>query len=373
MTFPTLYHKGKHGAMFQWVVWTDGSVIHTEYGQVGGAKQVSEKAAEPKNVGRSNATTGPQQADFEARAMFDFKLTRKYSKTPEEAKKTLFLPMLAQSITGREGKFSYPVDVQPKLDGLRMMASWNDEGTKVLLMSRSGKFYNVPHIQAQLEKVLPKDAVTDGEIYCHGMTLQTINSLAKRNQRGSEKLNYYVYDMPCWGGEEDQPWSMRRLNLVRFFESGDLARTAPSIAEVATFPANDLERVLELQQAFVSDGFEGAIVRVLNGLYLYGYRSYDLLKVKSFQDGEFKVVGAKPGRGKFADMCIFTCKMDTGLEFDVVPKGTAEQRQEYLSNKEKYIGKLLTVRYFNLTPDGKPFLPVGVTFRLKEDMPKRKK
>ena len=45
------------------------------------------------------------------------------------------------------------------------------------------------------------------------------------------------------------------------------------------------------------------------------------------------------------------------------PKGTYAQRSEWLKNIDTLIGKLLTVKYAELTPDGVPFHPTGECIR----------
>ena len=361
MTFDTLYHKGKAGAVFSWSVWTDGDTIFTKYGQLTGAKQVSSKRASPKNVGRANATTAVEQAEVEAKAMWTFKLERKYSRTAEEAQEPLLLPMLAHKYRDHAQKVVFPCDVQPKLDGVRCLAV--NDGGKVTLLSRSGKTYNVAHLAKALESLLPSDSIADGEIYIHGDTLQHINSLVKRTQTDSVLLEYHVYDMPRWKGTEDEPWGDRRKHISEFFRVGDL-----KIVPVQTVSVTNPEAIVSLQHEFVEDGYEGAIVRNLSGLYLFGYRSHDLLKVKSFQDDEFEVIGAHCGVGKFAEAVVWECVTKDGVKFSATPKGTMEMRRQWLKDANQYIGKLLTVRFFNYTPDRTPFHGVGVAFRLKEDL-----
>jgi len=47
----------------------------------------------------------------------------------------------------------------------------------------------------------------------------------------------------------------------------------------------------------------------------------------------------------------------------VRPEGTIAQREEHYKNYKKYIGKMLTVRFQNLTALGVPRFPVGVCIR----------
>jgi DNA ligase-1 len=44
-------------------------------------------------------------------------------------------------------------------------------------------------------------------------------------------------------------------------------------------------------------------------------------------------------------------------------KGKLIDLKEYFENQNKVLGKLLTVQYFELTPDGIPRFPVGASIR----------
>lgn len=373
--FPVLYHRGKGGALYQWKIWTQGTTIYTEYGITGGRKQIATKIAEPKNVGRTNATTAEQQAMTEAQAMWTHKVERKYREDINQAQETVFLPMLAHKYEPNKAKkITWPVDVQPKLDGVRCIAYWDDLGVR--LMSRQGKEYPVPeHISHQLARFLPKHAIVDGELYRHGETLQTINSWVKKKRPATVKVEYHIYDVPQWNDLDDLPWRDRSMALDTL---ADLKTAdAPNIHIVETHVARNEEEVFAFQKQFIGDGYEGAIVRTHSGIYLWGHRSDDLLKVKTFQDDEFEVVGyevevkaGKDSEGEFSYNCVvWKCVTPEGKPFTVRPKGTLLSRQELLAHADQYIGKKLTVRFFNYTEEGKPFLPVGIAFRLAEDLP----
>lgn len=363
---PTLYHLGKNGALYSWDVWTEGPVIHSRTGQVGGQMIPSSKIATPKNVGRANATTAEEQAIREAQAMHKHKLDRKYSLTPEEARQEDIQPMLAHKFQDKKKKVQYPGDMQPKLDGARALAYW--DGDQVILTSRGAQVWTVPqHINRELEGILPKGCVLDGELYVHGVEFNTIMSWVKRKQPDTLRLEYHVYDMPSFEGEDSLPWAVRRDNLAKFFIDNQTDKIKHVPAETVLFE-DEVDTFHE--KCVVENGYEGAIYRNHDGLYTYGYRSPDLLKVKAFDDGEFKVVGYTNGVGKFANCAIFICHTPDGKEFKAVPKGKMEYRQQLLRDAEQYIGKLLTVEYFGVSEDGIPRFPVGKGFRLAEDISK---
>ena len=364
----TLYHKSKTGATVQYAVWTEGADIVTEYGQISGQMQISRQTAIAKNVGRSNETTAEEQAVLEAKAKHKKKLDGKYSLTIEESKEEVFLPMLAASFDKRKDKVSYPVDVQPKLDGVRCLAYWEEDSVK--LMSRGGKQWeNCGHIAKELEQVLPKGWVLDGELYIHGSTFQEITKLVKKLRPESVNVQFHMYDVPRAGYEQTEiggsTWGNRKISLELMDEFVDKCKT---LVFVESHYVTCEEDVYKLQSQFLEDGYEGAIVREFDGEYKFGYRSNKLLKVKNFMDSEYKITGFTTGVGRFEGSVIWTCINEDGNSFNVVPQGTMEERQASYENADSNIGNMLKVKYFELTDDGIPRFPVGLGVRLSEDM-----
>jgi DNA ligase 1 len=364
---PTLYHQSKSGAIVQWNIWTEGADIVREYGQMGGKMQIARTTATGKNIGRSNETSPEEQALLEAKAKHKKRLDMKYSLSVRSAKKEVFLPMLASSFDKRKDKVSYPVDVQPKLDGVRCLAYWDNDGS-VKLMSRGGKPWECcEHITRQLELVLPKDWILDGELYIHGATFQEITKLVKKIRPESVNVEYHVYDIPRCEGGKIGDWENRKVYLNELYEML-YENKCTGIIPVDSFLAEDEADVYMWQSSFLEDGFEGAIVREFDGEYRMGHRSNKLLKVKNFMDNEYKIVDYTTGVGKFDGCCIWICETEKGQSFKVVPQGTFEERQETYDNAKRHIGRLLKVKYFELTDDGIPRFPVGLGVRLEEDM-----
>lgn len=374
--FTTLYHKGKNGELRQWRTWADGDCLYTEHGMVGGALQESRKKCVAKNVGKKNATTPETQAIAEAQSLHTFKLERKYSLTPEEAQIPLMLPMLAHKFDKKKHTGQY--FIQPKLDGVRCVARWEED--KVVLYSRQGKIYDVKHISDELEKVLGKNDVFDGELYIHGLQLQSQISLVKKPQPDSLKIKYWVYDMPIVDNDDTLGFNQRQQALGKIFDayyeqflggtSEEIATWQPqldarvNIVEVDTFILEDLNDVNYYLDKFVSEGFEGAILRGINSEYLWGYRSDELLKVKTFQDSEFKIVDIIEGEGKMTGHAIFVCQNDSSdATFKAVPKMTMEERAKIWNLRSDYIGKFVTVCFFDRTEDSIPRFPVAIAVR----------
>jgi DNA ligase-1 len=328
-------------------------------------------------VGRANATTPQQQAELEAKAEWVHKRERKYSETPEDAEQELFLPMLAPTDKWEKTKkhIKYPAIFQPKLDGNRSLSKQEEDG--VVLRSRQGKVQGfLPHINAELTPLLEEGYVLDGELYCHGATLQTINSWIKKNRPESMKIKYHLYDLPEQPGKEEVPQKERIEALEALFK-GPLAGTK-FLELVPSIVVNNDDEVLQLHDHYVGLGYEGGIVRNMEAIYDYGHRSKDMAKVKAFSDDEFEVVDFTSFQVSVADDesvvslvdCVkWICVTKDGVRFEVVPKGTIEERRDWLVNAKENIGKKLTVRYIGFTEKGIPKFAVGIAFRLPGDLP----
>jgi DNA ligase-1 len=71
------------------------------------------------------------------------------------------------------------------------------------------------------------------------------------------------------------------------------------------------------------------------------------------------------GKGKFANVPIFKCKLSNGKTFDVAPRGSDAVRVNLLKNAKSMVGKPYTVRHFGFTDEGVPRFPVGIGLREK--------
>ncbi len=362
---PRLYKASSTGAPIEWEIWVekeDGlGVMVTEFGRVGGKKQLlREKIAQGKNVGRSNATTSFQQATAEAISRWEKQKSRKgYGLEVEESREIRGLsPMLAKVYEKERKKVEWDTAfAQPKLDGFRCIV--RRVGKAVKAFSRENQPLNVPHILDTLRSILKNDEALDGELYCHGMSLPQISSACKRLQESTSRLVYHVYDTPTIGD-----YSARHAMLKDIV--GDAAN---GLQLVETIKVRNDDELMIAQQRFIDEGYEGAMLRHGKSGYEAGKRSSSLLKVKTFQDGEFKIVDYKMGRGKYDGVPVFTCTTKEGHDFDVLAPGKMKEKRALGDDADKLVGKMLTVKYIYLTKTEEPvpFLPVAVALREDED------
>ena len=248
----------------------------------------------------------------------------------------------------------FPCMVEPKYDGIRCTICLI--GMEVHLLSRTGKELNVPHLREWAEShqgLLP----LDGEIYNHNeLTFQQICSAAKCMSPLTEKLKYVVYDKPVAGYTN----GMRRILLTREFKDvtdGPVYLTENRIARSDA----DIQRY---HDEFVAMGYEGAIIRNMDGKYVAG-RSGNLMKLKRFDTDEFEVLCVHEAAGQDKGTALFELRVpDTAWTFHARPTGSKELRASYLRDKDKIIGKMCTVRHFGYTDGGKiPRFPVALGIR----------
>jgi DNA ligase-1 len=375
MSLSTLYGKSTNGKIKEWNIsvlkMADGTCyIETEHGYEDGKKQLDQRYIEEgKNIGRANETSPYEQALSEAKSSHSRKKDSGYvedkNKIPS-ASDGLFLPMLAHRYDKHSSKINYPCWVQPKLDGVRMIAK--KENGNILMWSRKGKEMVIPDkIATQLELMLSEGQCVDGEIYVHDWSFQRIISAVKKKRADTEMLEYHIYDSPHPSLSFEERVPKTTINTTTFpiycRDWNGKSFHLKNIKFVETVDIDDQEEFDFYESKFISDGYEGMMVRNQNSLYKYKHRSYDLQKVKRFVDKEFKIIGGKDGTGRETGLVIFKCVTDDGLEFDVRPMGTHEDRAEIYKNLNSYVGKDLTVKYQELTDDGRPRFPVGISVR----------
>jgi ATP-dependent DNA ligase len=311
-------------------------------------KQLSEPYyAQPTNVGRANQRNSQQQADFEFDAIIKKQMDKGFHREGEKSK-TLPMPMLAHKFKDNKSKVEFPVFVQPKLNGMRMLFD-GDMG-----WSRGNKEI-IPEVIQHL-KFDTDGFILDGELMLPGNQLlqESMTAIKKFRPELSPTLIYHVYDVV----DSDLPYAKRYQLIV------DICRNAPkNVKIVQTELVKNEDDIMKYHKKFVKDGFEGTMVRFPEFPYEIGKRSYSLLKLKDFTDDEYRIVDIIDGDGSDRGLAIFQLDNGNGQVFNCRPEGSQENRAELYKERKKLINKYMTVRFFELSKDNIPIFPVGVGIR----------
>lgn len=366
----------------------DGTAdIVNEHGYLDGKKQTDRRNIKiGKNIGKANETTIWDQAMSEAESKWNKKLDKNYTIDPSgqvSAKEKALLPMAAGYFwkkdkngkeVGRAFKIVYPCYVQPKLNGVKCLSTMGEE---ITYGTKGGKFWTgLDHLDKNMRSVfgeLGPHVHPDGEIYKHGMTLQEINRRVKKYRPGfTEELEYWVYDLAV-----EDITNEGRINMLngmfRVLQNGvDI-----KVVQVETQIANSEKEVREYHDKYVAEGFEGAMVRFMDGIYKFGGSRCDQLqKVKDFMDDEFEIVNVYSGEGRETGAIIFTLKVKDPVEggateFSARPLGSIPERVKdmlrFNQHPEEFIGLPYKVRFFEYSEDNVPSgNTVGLGIRLPE-------
>jgi len=371
-----LFKKTSTGAIQTWRISVVGfyefSEIITEFGQLNGKIQTTkERVTEGKNEGKSNSTNHYEQAILQSESEWKGKLKKGYVESIEAAQSGEIhdiieggiFPMLAHKYSEQGHKIKFPAIAQPKFDGHRCIAQC-DINRDITLWSRTRKpITGLPHIIKDLRNIMIPDSYLDGELYNHKYhdEFEKLSHFIRQEHPtpGYEIVQYHVYDLP-----HKEYINQRRDQLLNSMRE---RAKLTSICIVESIIVNDEDDLMNAFQHFLKEGYEGAIVRNMNGLYV-NKRSYDLLKVKEFSDDEFIVTGVKEGKGSMEGKAIFICKTKEGSEFSAKMIGSMEELRKYVDSPFLAIGKMLTVKYQGLTnKNNVPRFPVAVRFKEEEE------
>lgn len=253
-----------------------------------------------------------------------------------------------------------------KIDGVRCSFYYKDG--EVRTASRGGEHYDYSTTFLRDNPKLIQffenhtNIVLDGELYKHGKSLQQISGAARleKTTAGMDWLEYYIYDIM-----DSSKTFEERLNVLhdielelslgfnpdKTWEKGELRFQMVPQEKVVGW-----SNIQKLHDKYVSEGFEGVVIRDPSKVYNFGGRTNAMIKVKMYKDAEFEIVGYEEGL-RPEDM-VFVCQTELGIKFEAKPMGPRELKYEYLDRMDEIIGKMATVKYFYLSDEGVPLQPV---------------
>ena len=292
-------------------------------------------------------------------------------------------PLLAAKFDPTKAQFPYIAT--PKIDGIRFLMV---DGVAV---SRTFKPIRNKHIQDLLSQYLP-DGI-DGEL-TSGDTFQTSTS-AVMSIEGSPDFKVWVFDYVDPDKEEIDLYR-ERMHVLFDIEDQLLSQDPPFEYKFLSggHIVRTLEEIERLETIYLSEGYEGLMLRDPMGTYKFGRSTVNeniLLKVKQFVDDEAvlldiqeKMHNENPaekdafGHTKRSSSLEGMVGADTagnlivknkdGQEFSIGSGLNDALREELWNNKEEYIGKFVKFKYFAVGVKELPRHPVFLGFRDPEDV-----
>ena len=266
-----------------------------------------------------------------------------------------------------------------KIDGLRCIIYLGDDD-KLHTSSRGATNYDSAMFEILTHPALiklfknNKGLMLDGECYHHGYTLQQINSIARTQKvaKDLEVLQFYWYDIV----DLNNPFKSRLAKMKsiaeelkkydseigwdpdRIFKENELR-----IQFVPQVEVSGWDNMMKLHNEYVSEGWEGLVIRDPKRPYKPNGRTNDMIKIKVYKDDCFKVIDKEAGLRGSEDM-VFIMEMPDGRTFKAKPFGDREQKEEYWINfDKKYKGHIGECKFFYYSDDGIPLQPAFKAFR----------
>lgn len=291
-------------------------------------------------------------------------------------------PMLATAWEKRPLQF--PLYASPKIDGVR---AWMPEDR---ILSRKMKDFPNPEIAEKFGG--SEFEGLDGEFTIGDPTAPDVfrrtSSIVMSKDKSTDGLVLRLFD-DIRGGHA-LPFSERLASLSA------RAASLPNVELVEQVLVHTEEELREHEERWLSQGYEGAMVRTVSSPYKFG-RSTEkegfLLKVKRFADCEAEIIGTeeqmhneneattdergftkrsshqenKRGAGTLGALVVRAINGPfQGVEFNVGTGFDAATRLELWGLREELPGKVVKVKYFPTGSKGKPRFPTFVGFRVVE-------
>jgi len=307
-----------------------------------------------------------------------------------------FKPLLASAVEDPT-QIKYPVMASPKYDGIRCTV------ISGVAVSRNLKPIRNAFIQSILGK--PEFEGFDGELIVGSPTDKNVfrtSTSGVMSGDGEPDFKFFVFDeannSDYFRYRYDKLW-MR----VQGFPTGDNSKLLPPanitkyVTVVPHVMINSVEELALYEAQCIEEGYEGIMVRDPNGVYKFGRSTVKegiLLKVKKFVDDEALIIGfvermsnqneAKTnalgrtersthkenmvGRGDLGAFKVRQFTGETFVDFTVGSGLNDADRKEIWDNQDKYMGKFVKFKHFEIGNYDAPRFPIFIGFRDPDDM-----
>ena len=280
-----------------------------------------------------------------------------------------FIPMLCKTLEDNKPFTKSEYFGEYKIDGERcLITAYKDNGLfdNIYLKyhSRHGidwtdklsylDQYLIPIIPTYFLNMMIEEGIAlDGELYLPGYGINEINSFIKNTELPQHyKLQFWCYDLAI----DSMPAIDRYTTLETAFntkvydfqsKNGHLNNKERFILLPSFNNIHCIEDAIRQRDYFIDLGFEGLVIRDTKADYQFGgKRNNSMLKFKRIEDGKFLIVDIVPEGIKRKNLPKFICRNDINDElFECTINKKQDVQEEYLINKDKYIGKYMKVEY----------------------------
>lgn len=254
-------------------------------------------------------------------------------------------------VYSEKNKIQYPAFIQLKCDGTYREA-YND-GEKVTFRTRSGEIYENP-VLSEIMKELPKGyylgEFTIGRADEPDMNRSEANGLINSDNPPYDKIHFTIWDFleeEDYSLKRNMPYSTRfnclEINLNQL--NNELVNLVPCKI------INSAKEALESVSEWMTLGLEGGVLKDFDTAFKNG-TSNQQLKIKLKVDADLRCVGLIDGNDgtKYEGMKkVIAFASDDGKIKGQCSGMTDAMISEVTHNHDKYINKIVTVQFNDLT------------------------
>lgn len=286
----------------------------------------------------------------------------------------VYKPMLAVDYNGGEIKF--PIIVEPKIDGVRGLCYNGLKGRSLKKFANKAvsRFYSHPVLDFLDGEFVANEPTSPS--LCRD-TVSVLNTI-----EGPMEVNWYVFD---YFKEPELPYETRLqlLTVLLHKVTSSIPQFEDRLRVIPWELVRTRSRLEELEEQYLEDGFEGLIYRDPRSPYKFGrstIRESGLVRIKRFDFIRATVVGMVEGQTNNNEATTnelgyisrsthqenmepngmigtLICSVKGREEMVSVSPGrlTHDQRELYLRNPDKILGREIVVKTF----------PIGVKDKLR--------
>lgn len=258
----------------------------------------------------------------------------------------------------------YPIYMQPKLDGIRLLyqngvMQSRSHGKEEAVVLGPERLKHLRNILSTIEE----NIVLDGELYVHGWSRQQINRAARVRSLDdgptSFRLQYHIFDAI----DTNNPHLTFLERAMLLWRLQRKLLSFDSICFVDTYQVDNNEASDTFYRMWKAEGYEGAMYRFPDEPYGFEEecgnkenRWKRILKRKDWLDGEFECVGIEEGEGKYVGKVGALCLVTKDRKQFNCGSGLTDADREAFWHSPP-IGSLIHIRYDIVSDDGTPIQP----------------
>jgi DNA ligase-1 len=269
---------------------------------------------------------------------------------------------LAQKFSMKRIEHLEEVAIEPKLDGIRCFAIV--ENNTALLFARSGKL--ITNFDNTIGKELLKlgDGCYDGELMGKDFT-ELMRQAYRKDDVDVVNTYLALFDyLPLdeWKLSETKMSCHDRYEklLDKLTDSTANLSLLQPVERLCVEPV--YEDIKEVHDEYVSMGYEGAMIKDPKAPYKFG-RGYEVMKMKEFHDVDLPIKGTLEGSGKHSGKLGSVVVCFNGVDVQVGSGFSDSLREQIWNDRDNFTGRMIEVRYQEVTPDGSLRFPTFVCFR----------